>query len=385
MTPTAQEVTALNDLLHRARKAYYVDHSPIMSDRDFDLKEKELKDLVRDNPSLASLAPELKAVGSDLTDGGRVKHAVPMKSIENHYTEEDYVSWYDAQALDGNGVMVSEPKYDGISCSILYENGRMIRALTRGDGESGEDITAAVRATGNIPVTLPSGRSLEVRGELVMKNSTLARINDEATKAGQKTYASTRNLTAGTMKQKNLDNVPDRDIQIRPWDALGDNLPASRLERLRLLSKEGFAEPRSVLVSDRDKILPTLRDLLEKNKTSDIAADGVVMKIDDVPSCQALGVSSNYTNYQICFKPQNDKGITYLRGVNWFVGRSGKITPVGIVDPITLAGAVITNVNLNNITWIREMGLKINSRISLIRSGGVIPVVDKVLDENEDL
>jgi len=260
-----------------------------------------------------------------------------------------------------------------------------LRSLTRGDGTSGEDITAATRACPAIPTSISLKGNIEVRGELVMKNSTLARINDEATKTGQKTYASTRNLTAGTMKQKNLDNVPDRDIQIRPWDALGDNLPASRLERLRLLAKEGFAEPRSVLVSDRDKILPTLRDLLEKNKTSDIAADGVVMKIDDVPSCQALGVSSNYTNYQICFKPQNDKGITYLRGVNWFVGRSGKITPVGIVDPITLAGAVITNVNLNNITWIREMGLKINSRISLIRSGGVIPVVDKVLDENEDL
>lgn len=385
MATTPQEqISILNALITRARKAYYQDNSPIMTDREFDLKEKELKDLVAANPQFAALAPELKKVGSDLSDGGRVKHARAMRSIENHYTENDYAGWFEAQAMDGNGTMVSEPKFDGISCSIIYEKGRLVRALTRGDGDSGELITEQVKATGNIPVFLVSDKlvNIEVRGELVMKNSTLKLINDKLTAAGKKTYANTRNLTAGTMKQQDLTNIPERDIQIRPWDVMGAGLPDSRLERLNMIAKAGFPAPLGVVVKTRAELLKALHAQLEKNKTSDVNADGVVLKIDSVKASETLGVSSNYANYQICFKPQSAKGETHLREVVWQVGRSGKLTPVGIVDPITLAGAVITRVNLNNISYIRDMKLRINSRVSICRSGDVIPVIERVLDED---
>ena len=279
-----------------------------------------------------------------------------------------------------------EPKWDGISVSLVYQGGKLIRALTRGDGEAGEVITDQVYATGNIPVTLsskffPTG-NLEVRGELVMKNSTLAKINAKLAAAGLKTYASTRNLCAGTMKQKDLSNVPERDIQIRPWDVLGKDLPDSRLERLQMIAKIGFPAPLGVIVTDRAMLLATLNTLLANNKISDVNADGVVLKIDSVKASETLGCGSNYANFQICFKPQSAKGETHLREVIWQVGRSGKLTPVGILDPVTLAGAVITRVNLNNISYIRDMKLKINSRVSLIRSGDVIPVVERVLDED---
>jgi len=378
---TEKRIASLNSQLEAARIAYYQDAKPIMEDAAYDLLEKELKGLIKANPELAPLAPVTKTVGSDLTSGGRVKHSVPMLSIENHYTEDDYETWYNAQNLDGNGVMCEEPKQDGISCSLTYENGKLIRALTRGDGVSGEDITAAVFQVRDIPKSLPSlPQTLEVRGELVMKNSTLARINAEQTKKGQKIYASTRNLTAGTMKQKDLSNISDRDIQIRPWDVLGNQLPDSRLERLRLIAKDGFPAPEGEIVTNREELISRLHQILAQNKNSDINKDGVVLKIDSVKACEALGVGSNYTNYQICYKEQSSKGVTYLREVVWQCGRSGKLTPVGILDPVTLAGAVITRVNLNNISYIREMNLKINSRVEVTRSGEVIPIISKVLD-----
>ncbi len=149
-----------------------------------------------------------------------------------------------------------------------------------------------------------------------------------------------------------------------------------------MIAKAGFPAPLGKIVTNRAMLLATLNTLLASNKTSDVNADGVVLKIDSVQVCESLGVSSNYTNYQICFKPQSAKGETHLREVLWQVGRSGKLTPVGILDPITLAGAVITRVNLNNISYIREMGLKINSRVSLVRSGDVIPVIESVLEED---
>ena len=177
-------------------------------------------------------------------------------------------------------------------------------------------------------------------------------------------------------------NIPERDIQIRPWDVLGKDLPDSRLERLHLIAKDGFPAPLGKVVTDRAALLATLNTLLTNNKTSDVNADGVVLKIDSVKASETLGCGSNYANFQICFKPQSAKGETHLREVIWQVGRSGKLTPVGILDPVTLAGAVITRVNLNNISYIRDMKLKIGSRVSLVRSGDVIPVVERVLDED---
>lgn len=378
-------VVELNQKIADARNAYYVLVKPIMTDREFDLLEKELKDLVAANSSLASLAPSLKQVGSDLSNGGRVKHAIAMKSIENHYTEAEYLAWYETQAMDGNGVMVEEPKFDGISVSLIYEQGRLVRALTRGDGESGEEITEQVKATGNIPVFLVSKDlvNIEVRGELVMKTSTLTKINAKLTTTGQKTYASTRNLCAGTMKQKDLTNIPERDIEIRPWDVLGVGLPDSRLERLRMIAKAGFPAPLGVVVTDSSKLIIILRTLLTQNKTSDVNADGVVLKIDSVKACDTLGLSSNYANYQICFKPQSASNTTYLRNVVWQIGRTGKLTPVGECDPVVLAGAEVRRAALCNITYIREKKLTLNAKIEMLRSGDVIPQIVKVIEDGD--
>lgn len=387
MNALREEVVSLNARLTEASEAYYKKNQPILTDAEFDTLERRLKTLVADSPLLAGLAPFLTAVGNDITASGRVSHARPMLSIENKYEEQDLIDWY--AGLPGAPAVCLEPKFDGISVSLLYKNRHLVRALTRGDGKSGEDITAQVHAVVSIPkiltADLPS--ELEVRGELVMRNSTLERLNKKAEEKGGKIYSSTRNLTGGTMKLKDTSLIPDRDIQIMPWDVLGDDnaLPDSGFERLALLTKSGFPEPLGGLAYDGVSVGMLLhRKLMERQTVlrdvMSLETDGVVIKVDSHSLRAKLGVGSKYTNYQVCFKPQSARGETYLREVIWQVGRSGKLTPVGVVDPINLAGATITHVTLNNITWIRTIGLKLNSRISLIRSGDVIPLVEKVLD-----
>jgi DNA ligase (NAD+) len=393
-TPVDQRIVNLNQQLIEAADAYYKKASPIMSDVAFDASEKELKQLVAAYPLYASLATYLQKVGSDLKAvSGRTPHRIPMLSIENMYTEEDFLAQYDRF---GGVPVVIEPKFDGVSISMTYVDGELTKALTRGDGTSGEDMTAQVRCT-EIPTSLGKVLSrsngepvkvpalVEIRGELVMHETTLKALNAKYAASGQKTYANTRNLTAGTMKlnpAKYADTIRERKITIRPWDVIADQVPDSRIERLRMIKNAGFSEPEGILLTDRSQVIPALRKMLELNKTADIYRDGVVMKVDSVKTSRSLGLASKYTNYQTCFKPQGDKGVTYLREVVWQVGRTGRISPVGIVDPIVLAGATITRVNLNNITWIRAMRIKLGSRISLLRSGSVIPVVERVLDDD---
>ena len=304
-----------------------------------------------------------------------------------------------ASTIGFNTVFLVERKFDGISCELRYHMSapgqplELTMALTRGDGDSGEDMTAQVRALKNVPSTLkvieaymnqPEVDNLHVRGELVMSKTELDRINAEVIAKGGKPYMSTRNLTAGTMKQKDLSVVASRDIQFIPWDAYSPeqdvSLPDSSYRRMLMLFNYGFAKYEGQVVFSESFVIPKVDEILAANEKSDIIADGVVIKVDSHQLRSSLGVSSNTTNYQVCFKPQNAKGITHLREVIWSNGRTGKLTPVGIVDPIVLAGATITRVNLNNITWIRNLGLKINSRIEVIRSGDVIPVVTRVLD-----
>lgn len=391
-TTVTADIINLNSQLIEAADAYYKKNSPIMSDATFDAFEKQLKTLVAANPKLASLATYLTKVGSDVTApvSGRTPHRIPMLSIENMYTEEDFLEQFDKF---GGVPVVIEPKFDGISVSLTYVDGKLTKALTRGDGESGEDMTAAVRCTqipqdlGNVlpskglAVKVPA--LLEVRGELVMHETTLVALNAKYSASGLKTYANTRNLTAGTMKlnpAKYADIIRERKITIRPWDVIADQVPDSRYERLKMIQNAGFDGPEGILITDRNQVLTTLRKMLVLNKTADIFRDGVVMKVDSVKVSRSLGLASKYTNYQTCFKPQSDKAETYVREIIWQIGRTGKLTPVAICDPVTLAGAVLTRVTINNTTWIKEMGLTIGAKVLMLRSGGVIPKIEAVID-----
>lgn len=386
-------VTDLTAYLQAARDAYYKANAPIISDEEYDKQERLLHKTIQKYPEYAAIAaPILQRVGSDIVAGGRVKHTTPMLSIENKYDEKEVTGWF--VDLPPGTVLCEEPKFDGISVELRYKNRELVQAVTRGTGVEGEDITQQIMVVESIPKKLNLdyrfSERLQIRGELVMKNSTLERINAEARRTGGKEYSSTRNLTGGTMKLHDLNLVRDREIQMRPWDVLGGHdLPDSGLERLREIAKEGFPEPLGVLVSDAASVASVLKQKLAERDTvlrqqMSLETDGVVIKVDSHKLRKELGVSSKYTNYQICFKPQSASGTTYLRAVTWQVGRTGKLSPVAECDSVILAGAKIERANLNNISWITTMGLKLGAKVEMLRSGDVIPQVVKVIDEGDE-
>lgn len=393
-------IKQLNKTLEQARDAYYKKATPIMSDAAYDQGEKLLRQYVQETPQFAEYATVLKTVGSDLTAQGRVKHSIPMLSIENQYTFDDVLAW--CKKLPANTKIVLEPKFDGISVSLHYRDGQLVRALSRGTGTEGEDMTAQVKAVLSIPKSLLAEQSpgvwvrpetipadLEVRGELVMKNSTLAEINAK----GGKQYSSTRNLTAGTMKQRDLAIVASRDILLMPWDVIGDSdiLPDGGYDRLMLISKFGFRLPfgNTVASDDPDSIVGTLHQKLADRETLmrgmlSLETDGVVIKVNSELLRATLGQASKYTNWQVCYKPQSASGTTYLREIQWQVGRTGRVSPVAKCDVVILAGANVTSASLNNISYIRDMGLKLGAKVEMLRSGDVIPQIVRVIDDGDE-
>ena len=280
-----------------------------------------------------------------------------------------------------------EQKFDGISCSICYRNGKLVQALSRGDGQSGENMTSQVMALKSVPKTITDASTFWVRGELVMRKSELERINKIARATGSREYSSTRNLTAGTMKLKDVSEVAEREILFMPWDIFAeddDQLPDSNFERMQGLKAWGFPQYRGVLISDEAEVIPAIDAMLLSNSQSDINADGVVIKVDSHSLRRKLGAASKYTNWMCCFKPQSASGTTYLRSIEWQVGRQGKLTPVATCDPVPLAGAMVTHATLNNITWIDTMGLKLGAKCEMLRSGDVIPQIVKVIDDGDE-
>ena len=314
-------VRDLNSKLETARHAYYVLAAPIMTDAEYDTAEAQLKALVAAKPSLAPLATVLTTVGNDAVDvtavvtptaaapasGARVKHLRPMLSIENQYKKDDVVAWY--LTLPKGTAIDIEPKRDGISCELAYEAFNLFQAVTRGTGSEGENMTAQVNALRNTPKVLHPDfpADLRVRGELAMGDSELDRINAEATAKGGKTYASTRNLTAGTMKQQDLAVVASRDINLLPWDMYSPtqdaSLPDSNYERMLMLSRNSFMKYEGYFLDGNvtaDQIIATIDKVLADNAKSDVRADGVVIKVDSHKLRRELGVASKFTNWMTC-------------------------------------------------------------------------------------
>jgi DNA ligase (NAD+) len=323
-------------------------------------------------------------------ESGRIRHAHPMKSIENKYSFEELVAWVNGVCTELGEptwpLLTLESKWDGISASLTYENGRIVQALTRGDGDAGESILPQVLRCPLIPQNFHEGFTLEIRGELVIHRSTMDRLNADIIAQGGKPFISPRNLVAGTMKLSDLSEVERREVRFNPWEVrttTGYLGKISASTQLSDLFEWGFPFPDSIQVTDEaslkaalDKTMPTL-----EVKDPEVGRDGLVLKVDHWQHRNKLGVGTKFARYQVCFKPQNQTAETTLIGVEWQTGRSGRLSPVGVLEPIVLDGAEISRVSLNNISWVREMGVRIGSRVRILRSGSVIPKLVEVLDE----
>ncbi|HZL37231.1 MAG TPA: NAD-dependent DNA ligase LigA [Tepidisphaeraceae bacterium] len=385
-------IARLREELNRHSYLYYTLAKPEISDQQFDRLMHELQELEEKHPYLKTADSPTVRVGGEPIEGFKsVAHAVPMMSIDNTYNEAD-VRAFDERVrknLGGQSVCyVLEPKVDGVASSLRYENGVLVLAATRGDGRTGDDITAQARTINSIPLRLHDGKNLpkvlEVRGEIYMNTADFQRINAGREKAGEDIYKNPRNLTTGTLKQLDPKITAQRRLrfvshglgQVEPlptqsyWEWIG----LLKSWRLPITDHTTHAK-------DIEEVLRTIKAFEAVRGKLPFQTDGMVMKVDDFRQREALGVTSKSPRWVIAFKYAAEQVQTVLREVDWQVGKGGTLTPVARLDPVFVAGTTVSNATLHNIEQIRKLDLHLGDTIVLEKAGEVIPYVRQAVPE----
>jgi DNA ligase (NAD+) len=408
MTRERERVEHLRAVLNRANKAYYVDHSPTMSDAQFDRDLAELAKLESAHPELADPSSPTQRIGGEPIEGFEtVAHALPMLSIDNTYDEAQVREWY-ARVLKGLGsesagalfgapediALVCEPKIDGLALSVTYSDGRLVRAVTRGDGRKGDDVTHAARVIRAIPLKLgdaehPAPRgTLEVRGEVYLPLSEFERINQQREAAGDELFMNPRNAAAGTLKQLNPKLIASRNLGFfaHGRGVIDDRSFATNhsgfLAALRSLGIP--TNPLATQVKGVDQAILAIRAFDAKRHSLDYATDGMVVRVDEFALQEQLGITSKSPRWIIAFKYPAERKSTRLLDVLHQVGKTGKITPRAVMAPVILAGTQVQHATLHNYGRIRDAAtergdertdIRIGDEVWVEKAGEIIPQV----------
>ncbi len=388
-------ILELRQLIRTYDKAYYADSNPLVSDYDYDMLFKELELLEKKWPRAASPDSPTSRIGSDRLEGfSQAVHRVPMLSLQNTYSIEE-LSDFDRRVREGlegtEPEYVAELKFDGMSISLVYEDCRLARAVTRGDGFAGDDITANIRTVRAIPleagpVTIDGReiRDFEVRGEVYMKVEDFRRINAEREENGEKTFANPRNLTSGTLKQLDSRDVARRPIQISCYYLMAeDNLAPRHIENLGLLKKCGFpVSSYTKVCSGIGEIDEFIAEIAGKRDTLPFQIDGIVVKVNSIAQQERLGFIARSPRWAIAYKFEAEQAVTRLREITIQVGRTGAVTPVAELEPVFLAGSTISRATLHNYDYICERDVRVGDLVVIEKGGDVIPkVVGPVIEK----
>ena len=359
------EIAELETAIRHHNALYWDRQKPEISDYDYDKLVLRLKALAPESAVLSEMGAKAPTLGAAF------KHAELMLSLDKCYEADELAQW--AKSFEGE--VVAMPKYDGIACSLHYDDhGRLRVAATRGDGQTGDDITANARGIKDIPVKIPSKRPLEIRGEVYMRLSVFARYKAEG-------MANPRNLAAGAIKQKDAAKSAAYGLSFAAYDVIGGD-EGSQVEELDRLVELGFPKI-DYFAMDRANIAKGFEDFAKLRPTLDYEIDGVVFKVDSVKEQRRLGQTSHHPRYAIAYKFQGESGISTLKEIEWSVARTGAITPVAIVDPVVLSGVTVTRASLHNVAFITKLGLTLNAKVTLVRRGGVIPNVEHVTEAGD--
>lgn len=390
---TAQRMQELEQLLNRYNKEYYENDEPSVPDAEYDKLFRELQTLEKQNPGLKSkTSPTAKVGGKPLAKFNTVKHEVPMLSLDNAFSAEEFAAFSKriGQKLD-EGTQVTfccEPKLDGAAVSLLYESGVLVRGATRGDGESGEDITENVKTIRNIPLKLKGDvpDRLEVRGEVVMPIGAFDRFNEKARQQGEKVFANPRNAAAGSLRQLDSRITAKRPLHFYAY-SLGlvsehTVLPDSHYERLQQLAEWGLPVNSEIERVDSVEGCDSYYEkILERRDSLNYDIDGVVFKVDTIALQEELGFVARAPRWAIARKFPAQEQLTAITGVDFQVGRTGAITPVARLKPVSVGGVTVSNATLHNADEIERLGVRIGDTVSIRRAGDVIPQVVSVLKE----
>lgn len=370
--------------LHEHNRRYYVLNQPIISDQQFDFMMHELQELEARHPELADPNSPTQRVGSDLNQQFKqVAHKFPMLSLANTYNAEDVREWYNqvTKGLDGQPFEVCcEMKYDGLSISLTYEHGKLIRAVTRGDGVQGDDVTNNVRTINSIPLQLSGDNymdSFEIRGEILLPWDNFQRLNAEREEAGEMPFANPRNAASGTLKSQSSRVVAERGLDAYLYYIIGEDLPCDgHYESLEMARQWGFK------ISNGMKKVNSLQGILDfieywdtKRKDLPVATDGIVLKVNSLRQQRLLGSTAKSPRWAIAYKYKAERACTPLLEVTYQVGRTGAITPVANMEPVQLAGTTVRRATLNNEDFIRSFDLHLGDYVYVEKGGEIIPKI----------
>lgn len=385
-----ERILQLRKLLHENNYKYYVLNQPTMSDEDFDMAMHELENLERRHPEMADANSPTQRVGSDLSQNFKqVPHKYPMLSLANTYNEQDVAEWYDSvsRGLEGEAFEVCcELKYDGLSISLTYEGGRLVRAVTRGDGVRGDDVTANVKTIRCIPLVLQGSgypERFEIRGEVLMPWQVFERLNAEREAEEEPLFANPRNAASGTLKSQNARLVASRQLDSYLYYLLGDELPCDgHYENLEEAAKWGFK------IGTGMRKVRTLQEIYDyisywdaARKDLPVATDGIVLKVNSLRQQRALGYTAKSPRWAIAYKFKAERACTRLDRVTYQVGRTGAVTPVANMEPVQLAGTRVQRATLNNEDFIRSFDLHVGDYVYVEKGGEIIPkIVGVALD-----
>lgn len=377
------KIKALREALEQHNYNYYVLSAPTISDREFDEMMKELQTLEEAHPEYADPHSPTQRVGSDLSkEFEQVVHKYPMLSLGNTYSEEEVKDFYERIARDLNEPfeIVAELKYDGTSISLIYENGRLLRAVTRGDGTRGDDVTANVKTIRSVPLKLmgdgyPS--VFEIRGEILLPWAEFDRLNKEREEQEEPLFANPRNAASGTLKQQNPTVVAARKLDAYFYYLLGEELPAeTHYDNLEAARSWGFKIP------DVIRKCNSLQDIYDyiaywdtERKNLPVATDGIVLKVNSLRQQKNLGFTAKSPRWAIAYKFQAERAVTRLNSVSFQVGRTGAVTPVANLEPVLLAGTTVKRASLHNADIIEGLDLHLGDMVYVEKGGEIIPKI----------
>jgi DNA ligase (NAD+) len=382
MTPE-QEIMALRSELEKANYAYYVLSNPIMSDYDYDMKLKRLQELEQAYPAYFDETSPTQRVGSDINQQFRQEsHRYPMLSLSNTYSEQEVWEFRErvARSLNEPFQLVCELKYDGVSISLTYREGKLVRALTRGDGLVGDNVTENIKTIRSIPLKLMGNDypdDFEIRGEVLMPWDVFDQLNEERERMEEPLFANPRNAASGTLKLQNSSLVASRRLDAYFYYVMGDQLPTdSHYDNLKKAATWGFK------VSDAMRRCATMEEVMafiqyweKARKNLPVATDGIVIKVDSLTQQQRLGNTAKSPRWAIAYKYQAEQAITQLISVTFQVGRTGMVTPVANLEPVLLSGTIVKRATLHNEDIIQSLDLHIGDKVIVEKGGEIIPKI----------
>ena len=374
------------DTLNAWAKAYYTDDAPIATDEEYDELYHKVLEFERANPGDISMFSPTKRVGGEVSEGFiKARHGARMWSMEDIFSFDELLAWLKRGDKEGLEFAL-QPKFDGASLNLLYENGALVRAITRGDGITGEDVTSNAKVIKNIPLQIAYNGRIEIRGEVVIAKNDFDEINFARAQKGEPQLSNPRNAAAGSLRQLDSAVTASRRLRFKPWGYGEQNLGLETYSQMMdFIYLQGFErEEFFKICRTAEQIEEAYKQLVAQRDSKPFMMDGLVVRVQSIATSEELGYTEKFPKFMVAYKFPAIEKTTRLLDVSFQVGRSGVVTPVGVLEPVNIDGAIVKSATLHNFDEIERLGVQKNDFISIIRSGDVIPKITGVFKQRRD-